>query len=253
MKWRRSARRPGALHLDLLHLDTTRQSDCKAGDRHRPGREEQHQRLGHLHQRHGGTVGRQHQLCKWRRQRDHIAAHNRERQDGAFGIKLSSPTIKRDVAPLTALTESCGAFPGTYATTVTLVGGTDTSITSGNCYRYAYLVSDKVGNVATSVGASVAKVDTSGPQVTSIESRQSSGSAGNRQIEICDKLIVSFNQSLATGSLPTSFSGAAEAKSVSGNVTLSISRIINGVLDTGSAGYLRQPATTPPLAHSQLA
>jgi ice-binding like protein len=83
--------------------------------------------------------------------------------DGASGINTATTTIKRDVAPLTTATETCGTFPGTYATTVTLVGGADTSVTSGNCYRYEYLVSDKVGNLAVNTSASVAKIDTGGP------------------------------------------------------------------------------------------
>lgn len=164
--------------------------------------------------------------------------------DFASGINTATTVIKRDVAPLTTATETCGAFPGTYATTVTLAGGADTGLSSGNCYRYEYLVADKVGNQATYIGTSVAKVDTGGPHVTAIESRQSSGSAGNGQLEVGDKLILSFNQSLATASVPATFSGATETRPLSGNVTLAIPGIAKGALDTGSTGYLPQPQTT---------
>ena len=122
--------------------------------------------------------------------------------DGASGINTATTTIRRDFAPLITATETCGTFPGTYATTVTLVGGSDTSVTSGNCYRYEYLVSDKVGNQAVDTSTSVARVDTDGPQVTAIESRQSSGGSGNGVLEVGDKLILTFNQSLATATLP---------------------------------------------------
>ena len=82
--------------------------------------------------------------------------------DAASGVSPTS-TIKRDVAPLTTLTETCGTFPGTFATTVTLVAGADTSVATGNCYQYVHIVTDRVGNQATFTSASVAKVDTSGP------------------------------------------------------------------------------------------
>jgi hypothetical protein len=165
--------------------------------------------------------------------------------DGASGINTATTKIKRDVAPLTTASETCGTFPGTYATTVTLIGGADASVTSGNCYRYEYLVSDKVGNQAVNTSASVAKVDTSGPRVTAIESRQSSGSAGNGKLEVGDKLIVTFNQALAAGSVPTSFSGATEiSPSVLADVTLVIPGVTNGSLDTGTPFYLQSPSTT---------
>jgi hypothetical protein len=164
--------------------------------------------------------------------------------DSGSGINTATTTIKRDVAPLSTATETCGPFPGTYATTVTLVGGADTSVTSGTCYQYEYLVSDKVGNQAVNISPSVAKIDTSGPRVTAIESRQSGGSAGNGQIEVGDKLILTFNQSLATASVPASFSGATEAKPALANVTLTIPGITKGALDTGSGGYVLLPLTT---------
>jgi Ice-binding-like/Chitobiase/beta-hexosaminidase C-terminal domain len=83
--------------------------------------------------------------------------------DSISGINAATLTIKRDTASLTTATQTCSAFAGTFATTVTLVGGADTSVTSGNCYRYEYLVTDNVGNQTIYTSASVAKVDTSGP------------------------------------------------------------------------------------------
>ncbi len=168
------------------------------------------------------------------------------------GINTATTVIKRDVAPLTTATETCDAFPGTYATTVTLVGGADTSVTSGNCYRYKYLVSDKVGNQATYTSASVAKLDTSGPQVTAIDSLKPNGSPGNGKLEVGDRLVLTFNQSLASASVPASFSGATEAKPLLANVTLTISGITNGALDTGSDAYVLLPLTTTTFAGTVL-
>ncbi|MDX6615976.1 MAG: hypothetical protein QOD60_1067 [Solirubrobacterales bacterium] len=74
------------------------------------------------------------------------------------GSGISSLVVKRDVTTLTKATDVCAAFPGTFATTVTLVGGADTSVSDGNCYQYRYVVTDKVGNTITYTSASVAKV-----------------------------------------------------------------------------------------------
>jgi hypothetical protein len=161
--------------------------------------------------------------------------------DAGSGLSATT-TIKRDVATLTTSTETCGTFPGTFATTVTLVAGADTGVTSGNCYQYQYIVTDKVGNQAIFTSANGAKVDTSGPQVTAIASQQSGGAAGNGKLENGDKLILTFNQNLL--GVPATFSGATENALGSGlNVGLTIPGITNGTLDTGDAGYVSLLAT----------
>src|SRR5207302_6301608 len=72
----------------------------------------------------------------------------------------SSGVVERAAATLTE--DVCGAF-GADAP-VTLTGGADTSVVSGNCYRYRYVVSDNVGNAsAPSSASAVAKVDTTTP------------------------------------------------------------------------------------------
>ena len=82
--------------------------------------------------------------------------------DSGAGIDSSSGVVERDSATLTGGT--CGSF-GSWST-VTLSGGADTTVVSGNCYRYRYSVADLVGNVsAPSSSSTDAKIDTTAPAV----------------------------------------------------------------------------------------
>ena len=87
--------------------------------------------------------------------------------DTGSGIDGSSGIVERDEAPLDNGDGSCDAFPGSWST-VTLAGGNDTTVQSGKCYRYRYLLSDRVGNQATSGASATAKVDTSAPGAPSL-------------------------------------------------------------------------------------
>ena len=87
--------------------------------------------------------------------------------DTGSGIDAASGIVERDEAPLDNGDGSCDAFPGSWST-VTLSGGNDTTVVSGNCYRYRYLLSDRVGNQATSGASATAKVDTSAPAAPSL-------------------------------------------------------------------------------------
>src|SRR5581483_10090147 len=80
--------------------------------------------------------------------------------DTGAGVDASSGVVLRASATLTG--GVCGSF-GSYSP-VTLVGGADTTVTSGNCYRYQYKISDNVGNQSAASAASAdAKVDTTAP------------------------------------------------------------------------------------------
>ena len=85
--------------------------------------------------------------------------------DAGAGVDTTRGVFERAAATLT--NGSCGTF-GAFSA-VTLSGGADTSVTSGNCYRYQYKATDKVGNVSTaSAASSDAKVDTSAPTMPSL-------------------------------------------------------------------------------------
>src|SRR5207237_7327269 len=77
--------------------------------------------------------------------------------DDGSGIDAASGIVERDSAPLSS--GHCDSYTGTW-TPVTLDGGADTTVISGNCYRYRYTIADNVGNASTPSAASAdAKVD----------------------------------------------------------------------------------------------
>ena len=80
--------------------------------------------------------------------------------DSGSGIDLASLTLERDAIALAA--GSCGVFTGSW----TSVSAPDTTVASGNCYRYRYRVADNAGNVTTYTSLNVVKVDTSTPVTT---------------------------------------------------------------------------------------
>ena len=82
---------------------------------------------------------------------------------GGSGVNNSTIVLQRDQAVFS--NNSCGTFPGTFSTTVTLVGGDDTSVSSGFCYQYREQATDNVGNVGTSSTSNIAMVDAIAPVV----------------------------------------------------------------------------------------
>ena len=79
---------------------------------------------------------------------------------GGSGVNAATITVQRDTIGLAA--GACGAFTGSWST-VTLTAGNDTTVTSGNCYRYRETAADNVGNSTTSGISNTAKVDNAGP------------------------------------------------------------------------------------------
>src|SRR4029077_8465415 len=92
--------------------------------------------------------------------------------DAGAGLDLSSAVLERDSASLSNGT--CASFSGTW-TQITLVGGADTTVTNGHCYRYRYTISDRVGNSSgPSASTAIAKVDTTAPDAPALTLSESS-------------------------------------------------------------------------------
>ncbi len=85
--------------------------------------------------------------------------------DAVSGVNTASGQLERASATLAG--GSCGPF-GSFSA-VGPAGVTspypDSTVVSGNCYEYEYVVSDNAGNTATITSAGVAKVDTVAPAV----------------------------------------------------------------------------------------
>ena len=85
--------------------------------------------------------------------------------DSASGLSNSTGKIQRAEATLSA--GSCGSY-GSFSDLVTEYDGsyTDTTVATGKCYKYQYLIQDAVANQATYTSANVAKIDASTPTTT---------------------------------------------------------------------------------------
>ncbi|MFZ1879374.1 MAG: Ig-like domain-containing protein [Gaiellaceae bacterium] len=166
---------------------------------------------------------------------------------GGSGVDGASGIVQRDQ---TALTDGvCGTFPGTFSTTVALVGGADTSGGSGNCYRYRYVISDNVGNRATWASASVAKVDVpaSAPapapaSVAALDGRSQNVpgkiDAGNKN----DTLTFTYSEAIATASITTgNISVTFTDGGGTSNDAITVPGI--GVVDLGASGWLTATST----------
>ena len=77
--------------------------------------------------------------------------------DSQSGVDAATGVIERDSTPL--VDGYCDPFPGSWIT----VTSPDSTIQSGNCYRYRYRVSDNVGNDAIYTSGAVVKVSTAAP------------------------------------------------------------------------------------------
>ncbi len=158
--------------------------------------------------------------------------------DGGSGVATGSVIVQRDSAALSAGT--CATFPSTW-TPVTLSGGSDTTVVSGNCYRYRQLVSDNVGNQATSAVSGTARIDTSAPSAPSL----SIATTGNTY---ASGSIVFINPQVGRSGTFTVTATTSEPESTITNVTFpTLTGITGGGADTTSpysAAYTWSGAVT---------
>jgi hypothetical protein len=88
--------------------------------------------------------------------------------DAVSGVNTASGQLKRASASLTGGT--CGSFGSFSAIGPAGVTSpyTDSSVTSGSCYEYTYVVSDNAGNIATLTSTNVVKIDSAPPAVPTL-------------------------------------------------------------------------------------
>ena len=101
--------------------------------------------------------------------------------DAGAGVDGASGLVERAAA--TATTGTCGTF-GPWAP-VTLVGGADTSVVAGNCYRYRYTISDLLGNASgPSAPSADAAIATSATTTTATSTATTTTSAATSPVTI---------------------------------------------------------------------
>jgi chitobiase/beta-hexosaminidase-like protein len=147
--------------------------------------------------------------------------------DSGSGLDATSAVVERATA--TDSSGTCGTF-GSYST-VTLTSGADTTVTTGNCYRYRYLISDNVGNQSAASSASAdAIVDTTAPTVTNAAPTEVSGTGDQYYDATSDTL---FFRPAATGSFTMN---ATPADTQSGIASVAFPSVAATSGWTGSTG-----------------
>ncbi len=157
--------------------------------------------------------------------------------DAGSGVKTSSGQLKRATANYTPATDVCSAFAA-FAN----IGSagpsspfSDSSVSTGHCYEYEYLVSDNAGNATTSAIA-LAKVNTTRPTLTGIVDTTPGTTAGLAQVG--DAITLQFSDLVAAASIPGSVT-ITYNRSLVGSTTISIPGIGSSTWNTGDFGNSR--------------
>ena len=97
--------------------------------------------------------------------------------DTGSGLNLTTGKIQRSSATLT--NGLCGSYSSFSELVMEYDGAyTDITVSTGNCYKYQYLISDVQGNQAIFTSTNEAKVDTILPTITTVSSDKANGTYG---------------------------------------------------------------------------
>jgi len=128
--------------------------------------------------------------------------------DGGSGLNNASGKIQR--ASTTLTNGICGSY-SSFSDLVTEFDGayTDTTVTSGNCYKYQYLIQDAATNQATYTSANIVKVDTTIPSTPGTPDLTAASDTGQSSTDnITKDTTPSFAISCETDATVTIFSGS---------------------------------------------
>jgi hypothetical protein len=147
--------------------------------------------------------------------------------DGESGLDTASRLVERAEAPLS--NGSCGSF-GSYGGSYT---SPDTSVATGNCYRYRFSIADRVGNRSSWVESGEAKVDTSAPAAPGLTVTETPADPDQEAVG----QILYYRPGTSGGSFTVSAS-AADAQSGIKHVSFpAVATVVGGGADDSLAPY----------------
>ena len=171
--------------------------------------------------------------------------------DNGSGLNTATTSLQRASATLTASNNTCSFF-----TPFAPIGSAglaspfmDTTVTSGKCYEYEYVVSDLAGNRTTSAISTV-RVNTTKPSLTGITDTTPGSVAGAAQVG--DAITLSFSDQIEAASIPATLK-LTYNRPLFGSTTLTAAGLASGSWSLGDnigAKYANFGGTAPVLTVS---
>ncbi len=171
--------------------------------------------------------------------------------DNGSGLNTATTSLQRASATLTTSNNTCSFFtPFAPIGSAGLASPfTDTTVTSGKCYEYEYVVSDLAGNRTTSAVATV-HVNTTKPALTGITDTTPGSVPGAAQVG--DAITLTFSDQIEAASIPATLK-LTYSRPLIGSTTLTSTGLTSGSWSTGDAGtakYANFGGTAPVLTVS---